>query len=123
MFNLSVGQSVAFIAFIVVLLIIIFVGIILYKSRAKKEERVFIKDNYELYEKVIEAIKLTNIISASHTNDRVSFILKDISLVKPSDFQALEMPAFVTGNELKVLYRDNAKGFVEYVNEKIGAGK
>lgn len=94
---------------LVVLLLLIF---------RKKQPKSKVVDTI-LFDKVFVAIGENNILNVEKQQDRVRFLLKDVKKIDSKAINELKIPAFLKGNEVKLLFRENSNELVNYINAKL----
>lgn len=100
----------------IVLVVVTFLIIILNLSKKEEEKPV----NIPLFEKIYEALgSSANILSVEKQQDRVRLLLKDAKIVNAKILAEEKIPAFLKGNEIKLLFRENSLELVKYINEMI----
>lgn len=76
--------------------------------------------NIELFDKIYNALGGNqNIESVEQQQDRVRLILKDVKTVDSKVLSEEKIPAFLKGNEIKLLFRENSLEFVKYIKVKV----
>ena len=98
-----------------VLLVLIFIIVFLVIKKKPKSKVI----NTENYEKVFNALGEDNITSVEKQQDRIRLILKDVKLVDAKALNDLKIPAFLKGNEIKLLFRENSDELVKYLKTKL----
>src|SRR5690554_94557 len=109
--NMNLYYGIGGAVLLVLILIIVFVVI----KRKPKGNIV----NFENYEKVFNALGENNITSVEKQQDRIRLILKDVKLVDAKALNDLKIPAFLKGNEIKLLFRENSDELVKYIKAKL----
>jgi len=109
--NMNLYYGIGGAVLLVLILIIVFVVI----KRKPKGNIV----NFENYEKVFNALGENNITSVEKQQDRIRLILKDVKLVDAKALNDLKIPAFLKGNEIKLLFRENSNELVKYLKAKL----
>lgn len=99
------------------LLLITILILVLRKNKKPKEVIKIISD--DVLEQIYLALGDNNIISVNKEQDRLRLVLKDIKAVDANILRKLEIPAALTGKELKILFRDNSEQLLEYLNSKL----
>lgn len=96
--------------------VLIMLLIIFLTNKKKSKTKVV---NVELFNKIFEALGTTNIKSVERQQDRVRLILNDVKLVDAKVLSDLKIPAFLKGNEIKLLFKDNSDELVKYISTKV----
>lgn len=97
--------------------IVVLVLILVLISRKKKPKKSL--DN-ETLEKIYLAFgSKENIKSINRTQDRVSFIVKDVKKVNNDILKELDISAFLKKNEITILFKNGSKNLVDYINSKM----
>lgn len=101
------------------LLLIIITVIVVLLVKKEKKVKVAPVDNV-LLEAIYQALGTENISSVAKEQDRVKFIVKDVKVVNAKVFTDNKIPAFLKGNEIKILYRNYSNELYNYIFEKVG---
>lgn len=99
-----------------VIMVIIIVFLITKKKNSKSVEKRISKEELE---RIVNAIGIDNILELSIEQQRLRLVLKDIKKVNAKELTELKIPAFLKGNELKLLIKNNSKEVYKYLEEKI----
>jgi phosphotransferase system IIB component len=106
---------------IVVLVLIVFFTIKLSKKQKNKNKQVALVSTYEA---LFDALgRRENILDVSIEHKRLKVKVKDIKSVKTNILKELEIPAVLTGNELKLLVKENAEEIFNFLKNNKGGLK
>lgn len=101
----------------VVLLIIL---LILFLKRGQKNKKPQPILDEGILKSIYESLGLNNVISLSKEQDRIKLTLNDVKLVKTEVFTTNNIPVFLKGKELTILFRNFSDNLFKYINEQIG---
>lgn len=93
--------------------------LIIITSKKKKSTNKVVDFNH--YEKIYEALGKTNITTVEKQQDRIRILLTDVKMVDAKKLNELKIPAFLKGNEIKLLFKDNSDELVKYLKDKLKA--
>ncbi|HHW79824.1 MAG TPA: hypothetical protein GX742_03350 [Acholeplasmataceae bacterium] len=104
------------IAVIAAILLLVFLLILVY--RKPKEQAVeVVSDNY--LNNLLNILGTNqNIKEVSIENKRLRLILVDVKKVDANGLKSLEIPAFLKGNELKLLIKNDIKTIYKFLDER-----
>lgn len=108
------------IGIIVGVAIILLLAIVIIIIRlSKKNKSKVLPINKEILEKIYYSLGNNNVISVEKEQDRIKLIIKDAKHVDAKTLQELSIPAFLKGNELKLLYRNHSNELFNYIKESL----
>ncbi|MFU8792950.1 MAG: hypothetical protein ACNA7K_02905 [Acholeplasmataceae bacterium] len=99
----------------VLLILILFISLL---KRRPKKESIKTLDQQELNQ-LYEALgQKENILKVDLEHQRLKVDLKDTKKVNPTLIKALNIPAFLTGNTIKLLIKSSPKAVQTYLENK-----
>ncbi|WP_162140267.1 PTS transporter subunit EIIB [Haploplasma axanthum] len=117
-FNQKNLPVIIIIGVVIILLIIISVLLVL-KSKKKPKEKIE-KISIEILENLYQALgSKNNIKSIEKEQQRLRLVLIEPKKVNAKYLVELKIPAFLKGNELKILIKGQSNEVYEYINNKI----
>lgn len=101
---------------VVLVVVVLVTVVILTKNKKPKVQPI----QNEVLNKIHEALGLNNIISVEKEQDRIKLVMIDVKKIDAKILQELSIPAFLKGNEVKILFRNHSNELFNYLKEKTG---
>lgn len=104
------------IAVVAAIILLIILLVLVYK-KPKDEKSTLVSQEYlENFLKILGS--KNNIKEISIENKRLRLIVNDVKKVDATGLKELEIPAFLKGNELKLLIKDDIKTIYNFLDER-----
>jgi|GEM_PF-6405609 len=91
-------------------------AIILFFIFRRKDKLIVV--NSELIDKIISIIPLSEIVEVSSEVSRVKFKVKNLDAINLDDLKNISQGVFVSGNNIKVMFKDSADKIVSAINSR-----
>lgn len=112
-------NSTLFIIIGVVIVLLIISLIVLFTRKKGVPKRQAITVDTTILEEIFNALGVSNIVSVNREQDRIKLIVHDVKKIDAKVLTKHQVPAFLKGNEVKLLFKDNSLQLYEYLNDKI----
>lgn len=109
--QISSITTILIVSLVVLVLSALITAFFLIKSQKKTVDRQYLI-------KIKDALGASNIENVSLEKQRVQIIVKDTTKINATFFTSEKLPAFISGNKITVLFKENAKEIYQFLISK-----